>query len=106
MAVIIDFEHINHRRGWLTLDKDIKNLKVGTRIYLQAENEAIIQNSSFETQLQRAILTHQHTTARNGAIINNGKGLDQVLRSCGIEGPPSQRVIFDNVAFVDLFNLD
>jgi choline-sulfatase len=102
MAVITDFEHIDHRSGWVTLDKDIENLSVGTRLYLQAENEAIIQNCQFGTQLQRAILTHQPTTIRNCAILDNGKGLDQALASGGIEGPPSQRVIFDNVAFDNL----
>ena len=102
MAVITDFEHIDHRRGWVTLDRDIENLKTGTRLYLQAENEAIIQYCQFGTQLQRAILTHQPTTVKNCAILDNGKGLDQALASGGIEGPPSQRVIFDNVAFVNL----
>ena len=102
MAVITDFEHLDNRRGWVTLDKDIENIKPGIRLYLQAENEAIIQNCQFGTQLQRAILTHQPTTVRNCAIIDNGKGLDQSLSTRGIEGPPSQRVIFDNVTFVDL----
>jgi len=104
MAVIMDFEHIDHRRGWVTLDKDVENLKVGTRLYLQAENEAIIQNCQFGTQLQRAILTHQPTTVRNCAIVDNGLGLNLTLTSGGIEGPPSQRVIFENVAFVNLSN--
>ena len=102
MAVITDFEHTDHRQGWVTLDQDIENLKVGVRLYLQAENEAIIQNCQFGTQLQRAILTHQPTTIQNCAIIDNGKGLDQALATGGIEGPPSQRLIFDNVAFVNL----
>lgn len=102
MAVITDFEHIDHRSGWVTLDQDIENLKVGTRLYLQAENEAIIQNCQFGTQLQRAILTHQPTTIRNCAILDNGKGLDQALATGGIEGPPSQRVILDNVTFHNL----
>ena len=102
MEVITDFDHIDHCSGWVTFEKDIENLNVGTRLYLQAENEAIIQNCQFGTQLQRAILTHQPTTVRNCAIIDNGKGLDQALMSGGIEGPPSQRVIFDNVAFVEL----
>ncbi len=102
MAVITDFEHIDHREGWVTLNKGINGIKTGDRIYLQAENEAIIQNCQFGTQLQRAILTHQPTTVRNCAIIDNGKGLDQGLFSGGIEGPPSQRVIFDNVTFVNL----
>lgn len=102
MAVIMDFEHIDHRRGWVTLDKDIENLEVGTRLYLQAENEAIIQNCQFGTQLQRAILTHQPTTVKNCAIVDNGLGLNLALTSGGIEGPPSQRVIFENVAFVNL----
>jgi len=105
MAVITDFEHLDHRRGWVTLDKDIENIKPGIRLYLQAENEAIIQNCQFGTQLQRAILTHQPTTVRNCAILDNGKGLDQALATGGIEGPPSQRVIFDNVAFVNLSNV-
>ena len=102
MALITDFEHLDHRRGWVTFDKDIDNLKPGTCLYLQAENEAYIQNCQFGTQLQRAILTHQPTTVRNCAIIDNGRGLYQALTSGGIEGPPSQRVIFDNVAFVNL----
>ena len=105
MAVITDFEHLDHRRGWVTLDKEIENIKPGIRLYLQAENEAIIQNCQFGTQLQRAILTHQPTTVRNCAIIDNGKGLDQALATGGIEGPPSQRVIFDNVTFVNLSNV-
>ena len=105
MAVITDFEHLDHRRGWVTLDKDIENIKPGIRLYLQAENEAIIQNCQFGTQLQRAILTHQPTTVRNCAIIDNGKGLDQALATGGIEGPPSQRVIFDDVTFVNLSNV-
>jgi hypothetical protein len=105
MAVIRDFEHIDHRSGWVTFDKNIENLKRGDRLYLQAENEAIIQNCQFGTQLQRAILTHQPTTVRNCAIIDNGKGLDQALATGGIEGPPSQRVIFDNVTFSDLSNV-
>jgi hypothetical protein len=102
MAVIVDFEHIDHRRGWVTLDKDIDKLKEGVCLYLQAVDEAIIQNCQFGTQLQRAILTHQPTTIRNCAVVDNGKGLDQSLMSGGIEGPPSQRVIFDNVTFVQL----
>jgi len=102
MAVITDFEHIDHRKGWVTLDKDVEGLRPGMRLYLQSENEAIIRNCQFGTQLQRAILTHQPTTISNCAIIDNGKGLDQGLSSGGIEGPPSQRVIFDNVAFVEL----
>jgi len=102
MAVITDFEHIDHRRGWVTINKDVKGVKKGVLLYLQAANEAIIQNCQFGTQLQRAILTHQPTTIRNCAIIDNGKGLDQALATGGIEGPPSQRVIFDNVTFVDL----
>ena len=32
-------------------------------------------------------------------------GLDQALATGGIEGPPSQRVIFDNVTFSDLSNV-
>jgi len=102
MAVITDFEHIDHRKGWVTLDQDVENIKPGTRLYLQAENEAYIQNCQFGTQLQRAILTHQPTTVRNCAILDNGKGLDQALATVGIEGPPSQRVIFDNVTFNNL----
>ena len=102
MAVITDFEHLDHRSGWVTLDQDIENLKIGTRLYLQAENEAIIQNCQFGTQLQRAILTHQPTTIRNCAILDNGKGLDQALSTGGIEGPPSQRVILNNVTFHNL----
>lgn len=102
MAEIVKFESINHRSGWATLDQDVEGMKVGTRFYLQAENEAIIQNCQFGTQLQRAILTHQPTTVRNCAILDNGKGLNQGLSTGGIEGPPSQRVIFDNVSFQDL----
>ncbi len=102
IAVIKDFEHINHRSGWVTLDREVENLRIGTRLYLQAENEAIIRNCQFGTQLQRAILTHQPTTVRNCAILDNGKGLDQALATRGIEGPPSQRVIFDNVTFQNL----
>ncbi len=102
MAMIADFEHINHRQGWVTLDRKVEGIKVGTRLYLQAENEAIIQNCQFGTQLQRAILTHQPTTIRNCAIIDNGKALDQALATGGIEGPPSQRVIIDNVVFENL----
>ncbi len=102
MAVITDFEHIDHRRGWVTIDQDVDGIKAGDRLYLQAENEAIIQNCQFGTQLQRAILTHQPTTVRNCVIIDNGKGLNQGLSSGGIEGPPSQRVIFENVTFVNL----
>lgn len=102
MAVITDFEHLDHRRGWVTLDKDIGNIKPGIRLYLQAENEAIIENCQFGTQLQRAILTHQPTTVRNCAILDNGKGLDQALATGGIEGPPSQRVVFENVTFDNL----
>ncbi len=102
MVVIADFEHIDHRSGWVTLEKDVENLRVGVRLYLQAENEAIIQNCVFGTQLQRAILTHQPTTIRNCVITDNGVGLYQALTSGGIEGPPSQRVVLENVIFDNL----
>lgn len=105
MAVIADFEHINHRQGWVTFDKDVEGIKVGTRLYLQAENEAIIQNCVFGTQLQRAILTHQPTTIRNCIIMDTGKGIHQALATGGIEGPPSQRIILDNVVFENLSNV-
>ena len=48
MAMIKDFEHLDHRSGWVTLDRNIENIKRGDRLYLQAENEAIIQNCQFD----------------------------------------------------------
>ena len=105
MSVISGIEYIDYRNAWITFEENVPGIKAGDCLYLQAENEAIIRNSQFGTQLQRAILTHQPTLIIHCAIIDNGKGLDQALSTAGIEGPPSQRVIFENCAFVNLSNV-
>jgi len=105
MATIKDFKHIDYRTGWVTLDQDVAGVQTGDALYLQAEGVAVIQNTRFETQLQRAILTHQPTIIRKCTIVDNGMGLDQALMSGGIEGPPPQKLIFDSVAFVNLTNV-
>jgi hypothetical protein len=102
MITISDIEFIDYRNAWVTFDQDVTGIKLGDCLYLQAENEAVIQNCRFGTQLQRAILTHQPTTIRNCTIVDNGKGLDQSLSTRGIEGPPSQRVIVENCIFENL----
>jgi len=101
-AKILTFEYIDYKSGWVTLNQDIPGIKVGHILYLQSETEAIIQNCQFGTQLQRAILIHQPTTIKNCAILDNGQGINMALLTSGIEGPPSQRLIVDNVAFVNL----
>ncbi|MDG1729916.1 MAG: hypothetical protein P8K68_06920 [Algibacter sp.] len=101
-AKILTFEYIDHKSGWVTLNQVVPDIKVGHILYLQSDTEAVIQNCQFGTQLQRAILTHQPTTIKNCAILDNGQGINMALSTSGIEGPPTQRLIVDNAAFVNL----
>lgn len=102
MCKIIDYNPLNHREGIVTIDKDIHNLSKDVKLYLQANDKAIITNCKFGTQLQRGILTHQPTIVSNCEIIDNGKGFELALMSRGIEGPPTQSLLVDGCVFRNL----
>jgi hypothetical protein len=99
-ARIDRYEAIDHRRGWVTLDREVPEIKTGDSLYLEAEGEAVIERCRFETQLQRAILTHQPTVIRDCSIRDNGQGI--VMEFVDIEGPPSQRLRVENCSFSNL----
>jgi len=100
-ATIIEYEPIDHRHGWVTLDRDIPELSVNDSFYLEAEGEAIIERCQFGTQLQRAVLTHQPTVIRDCTIEDNGQGI-VVGFGGAIEGPPSQRLRVERCRFTRL----
>jgi hypothetical protein len=99
-AFLAEYEAIDHRTGWVTLDRDVPEMGVKDSLYLEAQGEALIERCSFGTQLQRAILTHQPTRIRDCLIQDNGQGI--VVSFTGIEGPPSQRLHVERCTFSNL----
>ncbi len=102
MRKIASYEPINYREGIVTLDDDVSGLNENVCLYLQSDEEAIIENCGFGTQLQRGILTHQPTKVTNCSIIDNGLGFALGLYSDGIEGPPTQRLTVERCVFRNL----
>jgi hypothetical protein len=99
-ATIVDYQAIDYRQAWVTLDRDVPDMAVQDSLYLEATGEALIDNCHFGTQLQRAILTHQPTLIRSCTIEDNGQGI--VVGFTGIEGPPSQRLRVEDCTFTRL----
>ena len=102
-AEILGYEPIDYRNGWVTLDQDIPDMSEGNSLYLEAEGVAVIKNCQFETQLQRAILTHQPTNIQGCQFRDTGQGVVMEFSKYWIiEGPPSQRLWIENCTFENL----
>ena len=101
-CAIADYRPINCREGIVTLDKDVAEADTKTCLYLQSDEEAVIENCTFGTQLQRGILTHQPTRVSGCTIEDNGLAFELALMSGGIEGPPTQRLTIENCTFRNL----
>jgi hypothetical protein len=97
---IVQYEPIDARGGWVTLESDVPGMNTGNSLYLMAEGEAVIEDCTFNTQLQRAILTHQPTLIRRCEVNDTGQGI--VVSFGGIEGPPSQRIRVEDCTFRNL----
>ncbi len=97
---IAQYEPIDARSGWVTLEAEVVGIEKGTSLYLMSEGEAVIEDCTFNTQLQRAILTHQPTLIRRCEINDNGQGI--VVSFGDIEGPPSQRIRVADCTFRNL----
>lgn len=97
---IAHYEPLDSRGGWVTLEADVPGIKLGDSLYLMSEGEALIEDCTFNTQLQRAILTHQPTLIRRCEINDNGQGV--VVGFGDIEGPPTQRIRVEDCTFRDL----
>lgn len=97
---IAHYEPIDARGGWVTLEADVDGIEKGDSLYLMSEGEAVIEDCTFNTQLQRAILTHQPTLIRRCEINDNGQGI--VVSFGDIEGPPTQRIRVEDCMFRNL----
>ncbi len=97
---IAQYEPLDARSGWVTLEAEVPDIKPGDSLYLMSEGEALIEDCTFNTQLQRAILTHQSTLIRRCEINDNGQGV--VVGFGDIEGPPTQRIRVEDCIFRDL----
>jgi len=99
-ARIVSYKPINFRQGWVTLDRDVPEMRENDSLYLDAVGEVLIENCRFGTQLQRCILIHQPTLIRNCSMQDTRQGI--VLGFKDIEGPPSQRLRIENCVFRNL----
>lgn len=97
---IAHYEPLDSRGGWVTLEADVPGITSGNSLYLMSDGEALIEDCTFNTQLQRAILTHQPTLIRRCVINDNGQGV--VVGFGDIEGPPTQRIRVEDCTFRDL----
>ena len=97
---VAQYEPIDARSGWVTLETDVAGIEKGDSLYLMSEGEAVIEDCTFNTQLQRAILTHQPTLIRRCEINDNGQGI--VVGFGDIEGPPTQQIRVEDCTFRNL----
>lgn len=97
---IAAYEPLDARSGWVTLEADVPGIKAGDSLYLMSDGEARIEDCVFNTQLQRAILTHQSTLIRGCEFNDTGQGV--VVGFVDIEGPPTQRIRIEEGIFRNL----